>query len=314
MPEQINAVNFGGFLGLGPELTNLENAQVVIIPVPYEATTSYRGGTKDGPAAIIAASPQIEMYDDELECEPCDVGIATLEPLHIDRRDYVQPIKDTRTRTAAVMDLGKFPIILGGEHSLSLGCIEEGRARYPDLTILHFDAHADLRDEYENTPHSHACIMRRVVEQGIPSVSVGIRNISIGEAEWVRETKPPINFHWGRDFFEKPLDTIISEILGQLGDNVWLTFDVDGLDPSIMPATGTPEPGGLLWYQVCAIMKKVFEKKHIVGADVTELAPMPGNHAPDFLVAKLVYKIIGYKFHAKRIAQKAKPTVGFLAR
>lgn len=312
-PESIHAMSNGGFGNLEPELVDLESAQAVIIPVPYEATTSYKGGTKDGPAAIIAASHQLELYDDELDCEPCDVGIATLEPLSIDRRDYHQPIKDTKTRTKAVMDLGKFPIILGGEHSLSFGCIEEGFERYPDLTVLQFDAHADLRDSYENTPWSHACIMRRVVERGIPAVQVGIRNISKEEMAWVRQDQPPVSIHWGRDFFEKPLDTIIGEILGQLSDHVWVTFDVDGLDPSIMQATGTPEPGGLLWYPVCAILRKVFEKKTVVGADVTELAPIPTLHGPDFLTAKLVYKIIGYQFHAKRIAEKAKPKVGFFS-
>lgn len=310
-PEILTPITSGGYLNLPPELTELETAKAVIVPVPYEATTSYHMGTKNGPDAIIKASHQVELYDDELDCEPCEAGIATLEPLEIDRRDYKQPIIDTRTRTAAVLELGKFPIILGGEHSLSQGCIEAIHAKYPDVTLLHFDAHADLRDEYENTPYSHACIMRRVVEQGIPAVSVGIRNISQGEMDWVREAKPPVKIHWGRDFFEKPLDQIIGEILGQLGKTVWITFDVDGLDPSIMPATGTPEPGGLLWYQVMAILKRVFEKKDVVGCDVTELAPMPGNHAPDFLTAKLIYKLIGYKFYGQQLQNK--PAIGFLA-
>lgn len=284
------------FLDLSPQESDLETARAVIAPVPYEATTSYGGGTKDGPRAILEASRQVELYDEELDACPYQCGIATLEPLHIDRTSYEAPIRQTQAVVAAILDRNQFPVVLGGEHALTFGAVEAAHARHPDLTVLQIDAHADLRDSYEESPWSHASVMRRVVESGVPAVQVGIRNISQDEMQWVREAKPPIRLIWGHEFHQKGVAGVLPEVLEHLTGPVWITIDVDGLDPSIMPATGTPEPGGLGWYDLLGLLRPIFQHKQVVGLDVVELAPAPGLHHPDFLVARLVYKLIGYRF------------------
>lgn len=282
-----------GFGGLEPEFADPATAKVVVIPMPYEGTTSYRPGTKDGPLAILMASRQVELYDDELDAEPYTVGIATLPELHPSRRDYNAPIEQTYEAVRDVLARKQFPIVLGGEHSISAGCIRAALEAYPDLSILQFDAHADLRDMYEDTPQSHASVMRRICEYKIPVTQVGIRNISAEEmAYWKREK--PTTIFWARDL--RPGRYRPQDIAATLSRHVFVTIDIDGLDPSIIPATGTPEPGGLLWYDVLDILKEVFATRTVVGADLLELAPLPGFVAPDFLCAKLVYKMVGYRF------------------
>ncbi|MEB3236297.1 MAG: agmatinase [Candidatus Sericytochromatia bacterium] len=290
-------LNFGN---LPAEMADLATAKVNILPMPYEGTTSYRGGTKDGPTAILMASRQVELYDDELDAEPCEVGIATLPEIEPSRRDYMAPIEQTCTGVREILDRGRFPIVLGGEHSISAGTIQAMLERYPDLSILQIDAHADLRDAYEDTPQSHASVMRRIVEMKVPLTQVGIRNISAEEMAFWKKHRPSTIF-WGRDC--RPGRFNPAEIVATLGPRVFLTIDIDGLDPTLVPATGTPEPGGLGWYEVLDLLRELFRTREVVGADLLELAPIPGFVAPDFLCARLIYKIIGYKYFLSDSAQ-----------
>lgn len=284
------------YFGLPDEYSSPENSMVVIVPVPYEATTSYGKGTKRGPAAVLQASQQVELFDDELWVEPYKVGIQTLSPVVMEpvTAETENPFHELREVIAPVIEFGKFPIILGGEHSLSLGAVAACADRHPDLSILQIDAHADCRASYEGNPYSHASVSYHIYK-GLPEpliTQVGIRNISAEEVAWMEEEKPRINIFWARHQDRWNLHEIIST----LSDNVYLTIDLDGLDCAVMPSTGTPEPGGMSWYQLMELVKLVCVRKNVVAADIVELAPIPGLHAPDFLAAKLVYKIIGYKF------------------
>jgi len=305
---QESSYNFGH---LPPEHSRLSEARVVVAPVPYEATTSYRTGTKDGPAALLRASWQVELYDEELDSYPYELGIATLEEMPIERTSYSRPIEQTRELTATILDAGKWPMIIGGEHSLSQGCFEAALERYPNLSILHFDAHGDLRDTYEGSPYSHACVMHRAADAGIPIVQVGIRNISREEIEWLRREKPPIKIFWARQFFSATPPSP-AEVIAPLGNPVWITIDLDAFDPSEMPAVGTPEPGGLGWYQVLDILREVFQQRQVVGCDVVELSPVPGQNYSEFMAARLVYRIIGYygKFQKPTGKSELKSAVG----
>ncbi len=285
-----------------PEYSILENAHFVVASIPLEATVSYGGGTASGPEAIIDASQQIELYDVEEDFYPQKAGIATIEPPKLfssaqEGIDYAYGV------TREIVQMKKFPIILGGEHSLSTGPIRALSERYPSFSILHFDAHGDLRDTLHGDPLSHACVLRRCLE--VPEVEqlvqVGIRNVSNdpldgNEFDFIRNNKEKITIWYAKDMREWNYDAI----LDKLGEFVYITFDVDALDPSIMPATGTPEPGGMDWQTSIGILKKVCANRTIIGFDVVELAPIAGFHAPNFLVAKLVYKIIGF------VAQKEK--------
>jgi agmatinase len=295
MPLSPQFLNFGN---LPPEYSNYETAKAIVIPFPYESTTSYRGGTKDGPAAILTASAQVELYDDELDWNPYEVGIATTATVWPTREGYEATLKQIEDVTAAALERGLFPIVLGGEHAISLGPVRATRDKYPDLAVLQIDAHADLREEYEETIYSHASAMCRLVDLGLPLVQVGIRNISEGEMKWWREKKPSTIF-WARNYCTGK--HTVQEVLDALGDRpVYLTIDVDGLDPSVIPGTGTPEPGGLSWYQTLDLLKGLFEQKNVVGCDVVELSPIGGENVSEFAVAKLIYKIIGYKYDKQR--------------
>lgn len=286
------------FCNLPDEDSALDTAKVVVIPFPYESTTSYRGGTKEGPQAILQASAQVELYDDELDWSPYEVGIATSQVLWPTRGDYASTLKQIEDATAEAYDRGLFPIVLGGEHAISYGPVKATKARYPDLAVLQIDAHADLRQSYEDTPYSHASAMARVVDLDVNLVQVGIRNISAEEMAWWREAKPSTIF-WARDYVTGKHS--VQEVLDALGDRpVYLTIDVDGIDPSVVPGTGTPEPGGLTWYQTLDLMRALFAHKNVVGCDVVELAPIGGENVSEFAVAKLIYKLIGYKFHSTR--------------
>lgn len=264
-------------------LQNYESAYFVVVPTPYEKTTSYGQGTKSGPSAICEASLQVELYDEELGKEVYEKGIATLKPvLDLDKLEKT---------IGKILTGKKFPIILGGEHTISAPSVRACKKYYKNLSVVHFDAHADLRDEFEGTKLSHACVMRRVVEAKIPIVQIGIRNHSLEEACFIKEAG------LNRPFYANEIYSSnywMDEALKLLSSDVYLSFDVDVFDGSIIPSTGTPEPGGMNWFQVVAFFKKLATEKNVIGADFVELAPVKGNSGPDFTIAKLIYKLIGY--------------------
>jgi agmatinase len=286
------------FLGLDEEGADFERARAVIMPVPYEATTSFGGGTGGGPAAIIESSRYIELYDQELDAEPYEVGIATLPSLALTGAGPQQALEELRRAYDGVLDAGpdKFVIMLGGEHSISSAPIlawadrleREGRR----LSVLQIDAHTDLRPEYEGSPYSHASVMARVQDR-VEIVAAGIRAITAEEMRVVRRAES-IHVFLADDIHSS--DQWLDDAISRLGDDVYITFDVDGFDPTLVPSTGTPEPGGLQWYPVLKLLRRVFAERTVHGVDIVELAPIPGLSAPDFLVAKLAYKMIGYRF------------------
>src|SRR6266540_145036 len=279
------------FAGLLPEHSAFEPAQVVILPIPYEQTTTYGTGTKDGPPALIAASRNMELYDEELDYEVYQVGIHTLRELETDARGPEAMLERITEVTRELLHHGKFVVGLGGEHTVSFGLVRAFVERFPRLSVLQFDAHADLRDAYHGTPFSHATVMRRVAAVA-PVVQVGIRSLSREEADWVKQRG--VRLFYAAHVLSSP--DIAAAISNALTDQVYITICLDAFDPSVMPAVGTPEPGGLGWYDVLRIVREVAATRHIVGFDVVELFPIPGNVAPDFLAAKLVYKLLGYRF------------------
>lgn len=285
----------GTFLGLDEAAGDFGSSKAIILPVPYESTTSFGGGTGLGPRAIIDASRYIELYDQELDGEPADVGVATLPALSLTRAGAADALAELRQAYDKVLDEAgdRFVVMLGGEHSITSAPVLAWADRLGDrrLSVLQIDAHTDLRPDYEGTPWSHASVMARVRDR-VDIVAVGIRSLTRDERESVRAASN-IHVFFADDIHEG--DAWIDAVLARLGDPVYLTFDVDGLDPSLVPATGTPEPGGLSWYPVLKLLRRVFRERTVVAADVVELAPIPGMSAPDVLVAKLVYKLIGYR-------------------
>lgn len=267
------------FLEIEPSLYGYEKSKFVVIPCPHEATTSYGQGTKKGPSAILRASQEVEWFDDELGFEPYLKGwVYTEKPA---------TVKTLKAKVGKILKDGKIPVVIGGEHSLTPYAVKAVAEKYKELSVLQFDAHADLRDSYEGTKNSHACAIRRVLEI-CPAVQVGIRSISSEEWRWAKKTNQFNNIYFAR---ERQYDETIEE---RLLSNVYITIDLDAFDPSIIPSTGTPEPGGMLWYEVLEILKRVCKKKHVVGFDVVELSPRKGDNAPDFTAAKLIYKIMGF--------------------
>jgi agmatinase len=253
---------------------------------------SYGGGTRAGPAAILAASRQLELYDDELAREPyLDYGIAALREPAI-ATPLERALEQLARLVGAVVDAGRFPLVLGGEHSLTAGAIRPLAAKHRDLVVLQFDAHADLRDGYLGERYSHASAMRRVLDHpDVSLVSVGIRALAREEAAFCEATRDRIQIHWGKDQARWDIEAIVAPLAGR---PVYVTFDVDAFDPSLMPATGTPVPGGISYLQALAILRRVAEVGTIVGADIVELAPLPGLHACDYTVAALAYKLMSY--------------------
>ena len=250
----------------------------VIIPCPHEATTSYGHGTRKGPAAILRALPKVELFDEELGYEPCRKGPASIQK--------PTPVTRLESTVARILKDDKIPVILGGEHSITPFAVKAVAAKYKNLSVLQLDAHADLRDSYKGLKNSHACAMRRVLEV-CPVVQVGIRSISAEEWEWANKTGQIKKIH----FAEKM--EMVDKIEDQLSKDVYITIDVDVFDPSAIPSTGTPEPGGLFWYEVLDILKRICSARRVVGFDVVELLPRKGDIASDFTVAKLVYKLMG---------------------
>ena len=275
---------------LEDELSRYETSVVAVLPVPFERTTSYGKGTAAGPAAILRASQAMELYDEELGGEPFRLGIATLPPFLPEAFDLGEALAEIEEAARVQLAAGKFLVTLGGEHSLTQAPVRAARAVHGEIGVVQFDAHADLREEFEGTPYSHASVMHRLVEDGFPTLAVGIRSLSTPEAELVRARQLPIL--WGHQLARA--EELFAPLLAALPEKVYLTFDVDYFDPSLVPATGTPEPGGGLWYPTLALLRALFRAKRVIAMDLVELAPIGGQPASDFLAAKLVYKCIGY--------------------
>lgn len=287
--------NPSNFMDLDDEFSAYENSGVVIVPIPYEKTVSFGKGTANGPSAIIHASTSVELYDDELYCEPADIGIHTLKEINSD----LEPDQLTnliQTTNGKLIKDHKFVINLGGEHTVTLGAVLAHKQFFDEFSVLTIDAHCDLRDTYEDKKICHATVIRRVVEENIPVVEVGIRSYSKEESQYIINSENVTIIHASE--IQNNRDWI-GQAISNLKKNVYLSIDVDGLDPSIIPATGTPEPGGLGWYQVLELLRKLFLERNVVGMDIVELAPVEGFHGPDVLAAKLAYKSIGYKYFQK---------------
>lgn len=287
-------MNFGGIDE--EEYSSFENARVLVLPVSYEGTVSYGTGTGAGAMAIVDASRNMELYEEETDSEVYKIGIHTL-PEFTARETPEQMMSELYERSKEYVESGKFLCMLGGEHSVSAPIIKAHHEKYDNLSVLQIDAHADLRDTYDGTPHSHASIMARVVKDlRIPSVQVGIRSISGDEARSLKEGLPTKIF-WARDIVGRT--DWIDEAIDGLTDNVYLTIDIDGLDPSIVPTTGTPEPGGLGWYETLTLIRKLAEKKRVVGMDLVEYSYFENYDSPAFLCSKLVYKSLAYIFNGE---------------
>jgi len=284
--------NKNGFLGIDNKVDFKE--KVVVVPFGLEKTVSYGGGTKNGPKEIIKASHQVELYDEELNCEPYKkIGIKTLRPFKIDK-DIRKALSKMSKINKEILDKKLFPMTLGGEHSITPGCIAPFVKKYKDICLLHFDAHADLRESYNGEKFSHASAIKRCLDYpNVSLISFGIRNISKSEIPFLKKNSSRINIFWAKDKNKWNLNKFKKLIKNK---TVYLTFDVDGLDSSIMPATGTPEPGGLLWDETLDIIRIAAKNSKIVGADINELSPIKGFNSYNFLVAKLAYKILSYKF------------------
>jgi agmatinase len=289
--------NKKGFLGIDNKNNKKEN--VIIVPFGLEKTVSYGGGTSKGPKEIIKASHQVELFDEDLNKETYkSIGIKTLKPFPI-KKNIEDALKQIENINKNILDNNKFPLVLGGEHSLTSGSIRPFIKKYGKICLLHFDAHADLRNSYKNNKFSHASAIRRCLDN--PKVSVisfGIRNISSTEIHFLKKNKSRIKIFWAKDKSQWNLSQFRKIIKNK---KLYLTFDVDGLDSSLMPATGTPEPGGLFWDETIKIIKTAAKFSRIVGADINELSPIKGFDCYNFLVAKLAYKIISYSFEYKKL-------------
>jgi agmatinase len=272
---------------LGESGTDYEKSKAAILPVPFEGTVTYMKGTAKAPSAIIESSKQLELYDDELEKNISEVGISTLADIEVS--DAEETIRNVQASVKKILDGSKLPIVIGGEHSISSGAVAAAKDKFPNLSVLHLDAHADLRESYEGDKSSHACVMKRIVDLDVPTVHIGIRSLSDECAELIENKKLPV--FYAKDIYDN--NDWVDDAISQLSDDVYLTLDVDVFNVSVIPNTGTPEPGGLGWYQVIDFLKAVAEKKNIVGFDVVELIP-DDRKVGDFTAAKLIYKLIGY--------------------
>ena len=284
-----------GFLGY--DASQKLDPKVIVVPFGLEKTVSYGGGTKNGPKEIIKASHQVELFDEELNKEPYkEIGIKTLKPFPI-KKNIEQALDQLSQINKKIISNNKFPFVFGGEHSITPGSIKPIIKKYGDLTLLHFDAHADLRESYQGEKFSHASAIKRCLDyENVNVVSFGIRNLSKPEMNFYNNNRDRIEIFWGKDKKNWNLSQLDQFFTNK---TVYITFDVDGFDSSIMPATGTPEPGGLLWEDVLPIIKKVCQISNIVGADINELAPIKNFDSYNFLVAKLAYKILAYTFEFK---------------
>lgn len=290
----LNPQNFGGL----PQ-RELDSSQIVVLPVPYETSTTYRAGCRLGPSAIIEASANMELYDEELSCEPHLLGISTLKPLE-PADDPAEMLKRIEQTAMALLEKNKCIAALGGEHTVTLGLVRALTRKFKNMSVLFIDAHADFRDSYHGNKLNHACVARRISEL-CPITQVGIRSLSKEEAETLEQQNlQPV---WAHDVRalrgQDGVHALESRILRGLSQNVYISIDADGLDPSIMPGVGTPEPGGLLWDEILNILKMVCKARTIIGLDFVELAPIPGLVHPEFLAARLLYKVFAYIFRDK---------------
>jgi agmatinase len=291
LPFEYERVALGEFGGITPTTTDFQNARVVILPVPLDRTTSYVPGTRTGPHEILVASSHMELWDEETQTDVHSVGIYTLPEMEFPFATMDEVVDEIRRLSGEIVNRGKFPVILGGEHSITPPVVAAVASKYKELSVLQIDAHADLRESFMGTPHNHACAMRRTLEHA-PITQVGIRSLSAEEAADISSLKTKVFY----DFNMRQDPAWIDRVVDSLSDVVYITIDVDGFDPAIMPSTGTPEPGGLSWYEGLSLLRRVIERRTVVGCDIVELSPMPGNAAPNFLCAKLLYKILSYRF------------------
>ncbi len=284
---------------LGSEIkASYEASRVVILPIPYEATTTYRKGCENGPDALLEASPQLEYYDDELDRETCwDARIYTHSPIADTRNGQFvsseKMLQVTRETVSQLIQDDKFVIALGGEHSITTGIVDAYRlASSEPFTVIQIDAHGDMRHEYEGSIHNHACVMRRILDMGLPTLPIAIRAVCKEEADLIKEKQVPVM--WAREIAKDP-DWIEKAIANISTQRVFITIDLDGIDPALIPGVGTPEPGGLHWYALTTFLRRVFETHEVIGCDVMELAPVVDSVVSQFTAAKLVYKLIGYQ-------------------
>jgi len=281
-------LQYGGAM---PTMKSFDDSRVVILPVPVDRTTSYVGGTRNGPREILEASSHMELWDEEVGADVHDMGIFTLPPMELPFGEMAPLVEEIRRVAAEILARDKFLVALGGEHSITPPLVAAAAARFKGLSVLQIDAHADLRDCYMGTPHNHACAMRRSLEYA-RITQVGIRSMSTEEAQ----AAPSLNTTIFYDATMRQDPQWVDHVVETLTGPVYVTIDVDGMDPAIMPATGTPEPGGLSWYEMLALLRATIARKHVVACDVVELSPLPGVMAPNFLCAKLIYKILTYRF------------------
>ncbi len=293
LPFEYDHVTVGEFGGNTPTTTDFDKARVVILPIPLDRTTSYVPGTRNGPHEILVASSHMELWDEETQTDVHSIGIFTLPEMEFPFGTMDAVVREIRRVAAEIVNRGKFLMILGGEHSITPAAVAATAAKHPGLSVLQIDAHADLRDSYLGTPHSHACAIRRTLEYA-RTTQVAIRSMSAEEAV-AAPTLPTEIFY---DYNMRDNADWIDRVVDSLSETVYITIDVDGFDPAIMPATGTPEPGGLSWHEGLKLLRRVIERRTVVGCDIVELSPMGGNIAPNFLCAKLVYKILSYRFRS----------------
>jgi agmatinase len=291
LPFEYDQLAIGEFGGTTPTTTDFEHARVVILPIPLDRTTSYMPGTRNGPHEILVASAHMELWDEETQTDVHSIGIFTLPEMEFPFASMEDVVGEIRRVTAELVRHDKFPFILGGEHSITPAVVSALAAKHPGLSVLQIDAHADLRESFMGTPHNHACAMRRTLEFA-RTTQVGIRSLSPEEAA----AAPALATEIFYDFNMRANADWVDRVVDSLSEQVYITIDVDGLDPAIMPATGTPEPGGLSWYEALTLLRRVIERRSVVGCDLVELSPIPGLVAPNFLCAKLIYKILSYRF------------------
>jgi len=288
----MNYIKFpNNFAELEDNLSNYETSKVVILPIPYEKTTTYIKGTAKGSGAILEASRNMELYDEELDKDTCEIGICTLNELKIEEKPELM-VDIVYDNVKKIIDDKKFLVVIGGEHSITPGCAKAFASVYDNFSVLQLDAHVDLREEYDGTKFSHACAMKRCLDVCKNIVQVGIRSLCSEEAAFIKQIK--LKIFWAKDVFDN--DKWFDEAISQLSENVYITLDLDVFDPSILPSTGTPEPGGLGYYHVLKFLKKVFEERNVIGFDIVELCPNENDISSDFMAAKVLYKMVGYKF------------------
>jgi len=286
------------FCNIDGEYASFKKAKVVLVSVPYEKTVSYLKGTINGPSAIINASRYMELFDDELNQETYKIGIHTMNALEVENLAPEVMVEKVYASTQELLKAGKFPVIIGGEHSMSSGAVRAFKETYPNLSVLQLDAHYDLRDEYQGSKFSHACAARRICEI-CPVVQVGVRSLSKEEREFLNgQAGDKVKTISVYDILDTPMWK--DRVSNSLSENVYVTIDLDVFDPALMPAVGTPEPGGIGWYEMLDLLRDISKDKRIVGFDVVELCPIKGQISSDFLAAKLIYRILGYIFNNKK--------------